>query len=41
MHALDPARHGLKGGASALLAVLLALAGPAIAAKKDDTLRFA
>ena len=41
MHAPDPTRHGLKHAAGALLAVLLAVSGPALAGKKDDTVRFA
>jgi peptide/nickel transport system substrate-binding protein len=41
MHALDPARHGPKLAAGALLAVLLAVSAPALAGKKDDTIRFA
>ncbi|MGZ9031539.1 MAG: ABC transporter substrate-binding protein, partial [Burkholderiaceae bacterium] len=41
MHALDPTRHGPKFAAGALFAVLLAVSGPALAGKKDDTIRFA
>ena len=41
MHALDPTRPGLKLAAGALLAALLAVSGPAVAGKKDDTVRFA
>ncbi|MGB3429100.1 MAG: ABC transporter substrate-binding protein, partial [Burkholderiaceae bacterium] len=41
MHALDPTRHGSRRAAGALLAALLAVSGPALAGKKDDTIRFA
>jgi peptide/nickel transport system substrate-binding protein len=41
MRTPDPTRHGLKYAAGALLAVLLAVSGPALAGKKDDTVRFA
>jgi peptide/nickel transport system substrate-binding protein len=41
MYALKPARSGLKLVAGAVLAGLLAISGPALAGKKDDTIRFA
>ena len=41
MHSLKPARSGLKLVAGAVLAGLLAVTGPALAGKKDDTIRFA
>ena len=41
MQTLKPARSGLKLVAGAVLAGLLAVTGPALAGKKDDTIRFA
>jgi len=41
MQARKPARSGLKLVAGAVLAGLLAVTGPALAGKKDDTIRFA
>jgi peptide/nickel transport system substrate-binding protein len=41
METLSSARSGLKIVAGALLAAALGIAGPALAGKKDDTIRFA
>jgi len=41
MHSRKPARSGLKLVVGAVLAGLLAVSGPALAGKKDDTIRFA